>query len=259
MMKGTQTAWASYLPAIFRKPQMRKLLISVAATAFLAALPALAQPDHDHGPDHGGGGAPPAPHGGPPGGGHADHGGGAPHPQPSGNPGFSRGANGGNSGRPVMTAPANNAAPAFSRGPNGGAAAQPRPQTNPTHARGPNGGFNPGGPNRPAAGGQGFNRGGAGSRHDFHGFADFHQSFNASRRFHAPTYRRPPGWYAHRWTFGEFLPAPFWAQDYWLADYMDYALPPPPPYAVWVRYGADALLIDQDSGEIITVEYGVFY
>lgn len=40
---------------------------------------------------------------------------------------------------------------------------------------------------------------------------------------------------------------------------MDYALPPPPPGAVWVRENDDALLIDQDSGEIITVEYGVFY
>ena len=167
---------------------MRKLLISVAATALLAALPALAQPDHDHGPDHGGGGAPPAPHGGPAP--QAQHGGGAPHPQPGGNPGFSRGANGGTSGRPTT---AGN--PVYSRGgPSGNAANQSAP--NPAYSRGGSGGnVNPGGPNRPAPGGQGFNRGGpgAGPRHDFHGFVDFHQSFNATRRFHAPAYQPPAG------------------------------------------------------------------
>ena len=34
----------------------------------------------------------------------------------------------------------------------------------------------------------------------------------------------------------------------------------PPPYgAVWVRVDHDALLIDEDTGEIITVAYDVFY
>ena len=92
-----------------------------------------------------------------------------------------------------------------------------------------------------------------------HNFASFQRNVTAQRRFHAPTYQQPRGWYAHRWTFGETLPALFWARDYWLTDYMDYALPPPPYGATWVRYGDDALLIDEDSGEIITVEYGVFY
>ncbi len=230
---------------------MRKLLISAAAIA-LFSLPALAQPDRDHGPDHGGGGAPPAPHGGPAP--QAPHGGGAPHPQSGG--GFNRGPNGG--GRPAMTtnAPANNAARAFSRGPNGGATT---PRTNPAYTRGPNGG----GPNMAARPGQGSNHGGAGSnggaRHDFHGFVDFHQNVTAQRHFHAGAYQRPQGWYSHHWVFGETLPAFFWARNYWLMDYVDFGLPPPPYGAVWVRYGDDALLIDQDSGEIITVEYGVFY
>jgi len=270
---------------------MRKLLIS-AAVIGLFTLPALAQ-DHDHG--HGGGqqGAQ-APQGGPPGGGHDHGGGGGPHFQPGPNPSYNRGpGGGGNPGHPpAMTgnpgysrgpgrsgfdhaAPAN---PAYSRGPAGGGFDRQAP-TGPAYTRGSNGGgdfhrdfhngasnVNPGGPNmagRPGGDfnrGQGFNRGGpGGGHHDFHGFVDFHQNFNAPRRFHVGAYRRPPGWYPHRWAFGEYLPAPFWARDYWLMDYMDYALPPPPPYAVWVRYGDDALLIDQDTGEIITVEYGVFY
>jgi Ni/Co efflux regulator RcnB len=110
------------------------------------------------------------------------------------------------------------------------------------------------GPNRGTG-----NPGYAGQRHDFSNFRDFHRTFNASRRFQAPYYRRPAGWYEHRWSFGEFLPSAFWARDYWLVDFSDYGLPPPPYGAIWVRVGNDALLVDQDSGEVITVEYSVFY
>lgn len=98
-----------------------------------------------------------------------------------------------------------------------------------------------------------------GPRHDFSGFRDYHRSFHVSRRFYAPPYRRPAGWYEHRWTYGEYLPPAFWVRDYWLIDFADYDLPPPPFGAVWVRVGPDALLIDEDSGEIITVAYDVFY
>ena len=105
-----------------------------------------------------------------------------------------------------------------------------------------------------------YRRGGyGGPRRDFSGFRDYHRNFNASRRFNVPSYRRPAGWYERRWTFGEFLPAAFWARDYWIVDFEEYDLPPPPYGAVWVRVGADALLIDEDSGEIITVSYRVFY
>jgi Ni/Co efflux regulator RcnB len=104
------------------------------------------------------------------------------------------------------------------------------------------------------------NRGGYnGQRHDFSNFRDYHRDFRASRRFRGPDYRRPAGWYDHRWTFGEFLPSAFWARNYWLSDFGAYDLPPPPYGATWVRVGNDVLLVDQDSGEVITVEYNVFY
>jgi len=98
-----------------------------------------------------------------------------------------------------------------------------------------------------------------GPRHDFSGFRDYHRNFQASRRFQVPFYRRPAGWYSHRWAFGEFLPAAFWIRDYWLVDFEAYDLPPPPFGAVWVRVDRDALLVDEDTGEIITVAYDVFY
>jgi Ni/Co efflux regulator RcnB len=100
----------------------------------------------------------------------------------------------------------------------------------------------------------------AGPRPNSHpNYSSYHRAFNAPQRFHAPDYHRPAGWYAHRWSFGEILPPLFWTQDYWIGDFGDYGLMPPPPGTVWVRDGYDALLIDQYSGEIIQVEYGVFY
>jgi Ni/Co efflux regulator RcnB len=94
---------------------------------------------------------------------------------------------------------------------------------------------------------------------NYSGFRDYHRDWRATNRFRIGGYHRPSGFYAHRWTFGEFLPRPYWMQDYWLADYADYDLPPPPYGTVWVRVDQDALLIDRDSGEIISVVYGVFY
>jgi Ni/Co efflux regulator RcnB len=140
--------------------------------------------------------------------------------------------------------------------------AGPRPQPGGMAGPRPGGGMagpRPGGmagPNRGTFNQGGQVRSGGQGRRDF---SQWHRNFNAPRRFQAPAYRRPSGWYAHRWTFGEILPALFWARDYWLTDYYDFGLMPPPPGTVWVRYGQDALLIDEYSGEVIQVEYGVFY
>lgn len=98
-----------------------------------------------------------------------------------------------------------------------------------------------------------------GPRRDYSGFRDYHRSFNSPRRFRAPPYRRPAGWYERRWGFGDFLPALFWSSSYWLNDFDYYELPPPPFGTVWVRNYNDALLVDRDTGEIISVRYGVFY
>ena len=81
----------------------------------------------------------------------------------------------------------------------------------------------------------------------------------ATRRFQIGTYVRPSGWYAHRWTFGEFLPAFFFVRTYWILDWGSFFLDAPPPGTVWVRVGDDAILIDQYTGEVIEVVYGIFY
>jgi len=90
-------------------------------------------------------------------------------------------------------------------------------------------------------------------------FNSMRRAFNAPQRFHVGSYVRPSGWYSHRWTFGEFLPSFFFARNYWILDWGGYGLDDPPPGTIWVRVGDDALLIDEYSGEVIEVAYGIFY
>ncbi|HUO97788.1 MAG TPA: RcnB family protein [Rhizomicrobium sp.] len=87
----------------------------------------------------------------------------------------------------------------------------------------------------------------------------YRRAFNAPRRFHAGGWHAPAGYAYRRWTFGQYLPHLYFERDYWLPNFAIYGLMAPPPGAVWVRYGPDALLIDEDTGEIIQVEYGVFF
>jgi Ni/Co efflux regulator RcnB len=274
-------------PAVFTEDDMRRLLISVAVLA-LATAPAFAQPgqEREHGPRGGGPGQ--GEHGGP---GPRD---GSPNAAPQmqgtqsrahvappaaaqggGPTNFTnqiqghqpdqgqrpeqgqrsergnwqgRGERGPQAAPQLQAAPQPQATPQqMQRGPN-------RPDGSANFGnRGDNGRDFRGGDRRP--GGPTFN----GPRRDYSGFRDFHRDFRSARRFRIAPYRPPVGFYGHRWTFGEFLPRPYWARDYWLMDFADYGLPPPPYGAVWVRVGNDALMIDQDSGEVITVAYAVFY
>jgi Ni/Co efflux regulator RcnB len=90
-------------------------------------------------------------------------------------------------------------------------------------------------------------------------YSQYYRSYNAGRRFRVGAYYRPSGYYYRRWTYGDFLPSLFWGSRYWLNDYYAYDLMPPMPGTVWVRYGDDALLIDQYTGEVIQVAYGIFW
>ena len=254
---------------------MRKYLISAAALVLLAAPYAWADPpsDRGHGGGHGGEGRAQAEanHAGPPQGDRGDHGRApqasiqAPPSRGDQNRGFDRGDRG---RAPQMAAPSNRSEPnrggdrqvGFDRrGPDNRRTFNDRSGSHPDNRafndnRRPD--FNRDGRTdfRPDT-----RRGIGGPRHDFSGFRDYHRDFRVTRRFYAPAYRRPAGWFEHRWTYGEFLPSAFWVRDYWLIDFAIYDLPPPPFGAVWVRVGFDALLIDEDSGEIITVAYDVFY
>ncbi len=235
---------------------MRKFVISVAMIGLIGGTGLAMAQDHDRGGE---------PHGGPGGGGAPHAGGAAPHAGP---------AMAGPRPQEHHDAPAARTAPAAAPNtpsPRGNAMRAngnehrdnnamrgPSPSDNAGRGNnGPNNGPRPG-VNRPGNGPNNAMRG-PGPRRDFSSARNFHQNFHATQRFHAPAYRRPPGWYAHNWTWGQVLPVAFWSRDYWITDFNTYDLPPPPFGAIWVRVGNDALLIDQDSGEIIEVDYGVFY
>jgi len=108
-------------------------------------------------------------------------------------------------------------------------------------------------PYRGAAGGYRSDRRDGGARGGWSG----QRSYQAQRRFQDGGYRYPRGWYARRWAYGEYLPQAWFGQDYWL-DFGTYDLAPPPYGAEWVRVGNDALLIDISSGQVLSVEYGLF-
>jgi Ni/Co efflux regulator RcnB len=89
--------------------------------------------------------------------------------------------------------------------------------------------------------------------------AALQRNVQASNRYHAAAYQPPAGYADRQWRYGQRLPASYYASNYWIADYVMYALFAPPPGLIWVRVGNDALLVDQNTGDVVQVQYGVFY
>ncbi|MBS0333732.1 MAG: RcnB family protein, partial [Proteobacteria bacterium] len=81
----------------------------------------------------------------------------------------------------------------------------------------------------------------------------------AQNRFRIGAYRQPYGYYVRAWNYGDFLPRAWFAESYWIDDFIDYDLPYPPPGFTWVRVGPDALMIDEYSGRIVQVVRGIFW
>jgi Ni/Co efflux regulator RcnB len=102
-------------------------------------------------------------------------------------------------------------------------------------------------------------RSGAGSARRSADITALRGNVQAPRRFHANAYRPPAGFVSRRWAYGERLPRAYFARNYWITNFLLFGLFGPPPGFVWVRVGPDALLIDEFTGEIVRVEYGVFY
>jgi Ni/Co efflux regulator RcnB len=88
--------------------------------------------------------------------------------------------------------------------------------------------------------------------------ATYQHNFQAARSYKIGPYHRPSGWVNRRWGFGDRLPRAYWAPQYLLADYWLFGLEVPPVDYEWVRVGADALLINTATGEVLQAEYGVF-
>jgi Ni/Co efflux regulator RcnB len=86
----------------------------------------------------------------------------------------------------------------------------------------------------------------------------FQWNRTSPRRYHQ-SYQRPHGWYPVHWVYGQVIPSLFWTQAYWLTGYNKYGLIDPPYGYVWVQNANDALLVNFRTGEILSVEYNVFY
>ena len=86
----------------------------------------------------------------------------------------------------------------------------------------------------------------------------YQHNYQSQRSYKIGPYRRPTGWVARRWTYGQILPRAYWAAQYLIADYWLFGLEVPPVGYEWVRDDTDALLVSTSTGEILQVEYGVF-
>jgi Ni/Co efflux regulator RcnB len=87
----------------------------------------------------------------------------------------------------------------------------------------------------------------------------YHRNVTAERQYHFGNYNAPQGYAYHRYGYGESLPQGYFVQSFWITNYLNFGLIVPPDGYVWVRYGPDAVLLDEDTGEIVQVVYDQFY
>lgn len=87
----------------------------------------------------------------------------------------------------------------------------------------------------------------------------FRRNVRSEHRYRDGAYHGPRGYNYRRWSYGERLPSVYFARDYWLTNFLAFGLISPPDGYTWVRYGDDALLIDEYTGEIVQVRYDVFW
>lgn len=80
-----------------------------------------------------------------------------------------------------------------------------------------------------------------------------------ARQYHDGDYERPRGYDERHWDHGERLPPQYYGHSYWIEDFRAFGLFAPPPHLIWVRVDDDALLIDEDTGEIVQIARDVFY
>jgi len=82
----------------------------------------------------------------------------------------------------------------------------------------------------------------------------------ARQRFSIGLYYVPRGYAPRYWQRGQWLPSSYYVEPrYHLVDYWRFDLYDPPFGARWVRVGADALLIDFGSGEVLDVVFELFW
>lgn len=93
-------------------------------------------------------------------------------------------------------------------------------------------------------------------RYDWRGYRQSNRNL-----YRLPRYYAPQGYHGgyRRFGIGFTLSSLLFAPDYWIDDPYNYRLPDAyGPYR-WVRYYNDALLVDLETGEVVDVEYDIFW
>jgi Ni/Co efflux regulator RcnB len=91
-------------------------------------------------------------------------------------------------------------------------------------------------------------------RYDWLGYRNHYRSL-----FRLGHYYDPYGWNYRRFSIGFNLWPSYYGSSFWLDDPWQYRLPPAyGPYR-WIRYYDDALLVNIYTGEVVDVEYNVFW
>jgi hypothetical protein len=245
---------------------MKKIAAAALVLCLLGGTSALAQNDDHH--DHnapakgaGPGGAPkalPVHPGGPagPGGpGNNFRPGGSNRPVVPGNPG-----NPGNNFRPGgPNRPVIPGNPGNPGNPGGNPGYRPgNPGYRPGNPGNGNPGYRPGNNFRPGFGAPGFRPGGGRPQYNPQYFP---RTFNLGNRFNwrGGNWAGPRGFYYRSWVYGQILPFGWYSSQWYINDYYDYDLPVPPYGYEWIRNGPDALLVDVNSGEVVSSVPGIFY
>jgi Ni/Co efflux regulator RcnB len=111
---------------------------------------------------------------------------------------------------------------------------------------------------RPGWGAPGYRPGGPQPRYDPRYFP---RNYRPARTYawRGSAWRPQPGFYYRRWAYGDRLPFGWFGPQWYIDDYYYYDLPVPPYGYEWVRVGPDALLVDLDSGAVVSAVYGLFY
>lgn len=94
------------------------------------------------------------------------------------------------------------------------------------------------------------------------GAAPFAYQGRTYYRYRVEPYRFPyqyRSWDHHYWRRGEYLPRVFFLPNYFIGDWWAYGLWEPDYGYQWIRVGADAVLVDMATGEVVDVVPGVYY
>ena len=97
---------------------------------------------------------------------------------------------------------------------------------------------------------------------DHHRYSEqaFPREIHAQQRYqYRGQWNQPNGYYYRHWGYGERLPYGWFTRSFWITDFGFYGLPAAPYDYAWVREGPDALLVNVYTGQVVEVEYDVFY